>query len=273
MLLYCMMIVQIISESLPVSSSGHVVLASILAKKYDLVAANAQDIFSGQFAAFNDAIQLVNAFIIFIFFFSIWWQLIVKKPVSLQALSSKKLWIESIAPVIYFGFIADVVTLFFWKSDCGKYLHLPLTAGFVITMSALLSLRWNNEKKDINLWSPKNAFIVGFIQGLALLPGISRFASTVAALCWCGYKQNDAVAISFLLQMPLLIAGSLLGVIQLHDSQILITIQSFSFLVTLLFAAIVSYLALSFVYNLAESRKLYIFSWYMVVPIALSLLI
>ena len=126
-------------------------------------------------------------------------------------------WRKNIFPVIVFGVVADGVTFIFWI--CFNYLQLieqidlqlPLTCGFMITAAALWSVQYAREKLDNNIWSLRSAAIVGFVQGCALLSGISRFGTTFAALCWLGYSPRLAFSISFLVQWPLIVAGSLLG--------------------------------------------------------------
>ena len=55
-----------------------------------------------------------------------------------------------------------------------------------------------------------NAFVVGLIQGLAVLPGISRSGSTISTLKFMGVKNNNATTYSFLLSVPIIIGGIVL---------------------------------------------------------------
>ena len=58
--------------------------------------------------------------------------------------------------------------------------------------------------------SASNAFVVGLIQGLAVLPGISRSGSTISTLKFMGVKNNNATTYSFLLSVPIIIGGIVL---------------------------------------------------------------
>lgn len=258
-LFYFWMMIQIVGESLPISSSGHV----LLLQRY---MHSMQD-----FWAFDYLLQGVSAIIFLIYFFSAWWQLIINKPIKFSLLLDYNIWVKKLIPVFLFGIIVDSITFLLWYADVAHAIELPLVFGFMITAFALWSIKYTHEKKDVNIWSIKNGLILGVVQGCALFPGISRFGTTVAVLQSLGYPGRIAFAISFLVQWPLIVAGSLVGIYSLRDSYILEIIYSIPFLVSMVIAGCIAYAILCGMEKIVNKKLLWKFSYYMIIPIIIAL--
>lgn len=270
MLLYFWMMVQIICESLPISSSGHVVLLQQIFEKYN-VGGQADFVMNQNLWAFDYILQGISAIIILLYFFPSWWRLIVGKPLRISSLINAHLWLKTIPKVFIFGVVADGVTLVFWLLHIADRAQLPLAGGFMITAAALWSMQYAHEKKGIDVWSWKHALLVGFVQGCALLPGVSRFGTTVAVLQWLGYQGRVACAISFLIQWPLIVAGSLAGFYALQDQSIFKIMCSGQFLVIVVIAGYCAYKLLCWVNKLIDKNLLWKFSYYMIIPSIVAL--
>ncbi|MGZ6251267.1 MAG: undecaprenyl-diphosphate phosphatase [Candidatus Chromulinivorax sp.] len=266
MFLYFWMILQIIAENLPISSSGHVALL----QNYVQHASMTQNNFE-QLWAFDYVVQGVNAIIFLLYFFPFWWQLIVRKPITFGALFDKNLWLDTLPRVFLFGFVADFITVLFWYIDFPSKIDFPLSLGFFITGVILWSMRYTQEKKDIDIWSIGYAILLGLAQGTALFAGISRFALTVGILQWSGYTASTAFCISFLVAWPLLAAGSLLGLYKLDSHFLLSSFFCLPFFITMLTVALISYGVLWYVGTLVEKNKLWKFFYYMIIPIIFAL--
>lgn len=273
MVLYLWMILQIICESLPISSSGHICLQQkMIPNHYHLSSYAAVDL-----CAFDYLLQGLSATIIFCYFFQYWWQLIVQNNIVFSSLLQADLWIKRVPAVFIFGGIADAITFLFWKCICfekvGFFLFSDwyLAFGFLMTAIALWSLQYTTEKKDINIWDWRNGCVVGLAQAIALYPGISRFGLTITALQWRGYNRLQAFYISFLLQFPLILAGALYGFFMLENQEMLQIIVSWQFLILFMFVAVLSYRLLQLVGKIIEKNLLWKFSYYMIIPIFLAL--
>lgn len=264
MIFYWWATVQIIAENLPISSSGHVQLL------HQMFPAAIQEFGQIDLQAFDYFVQGANAFIFLIYFFSAWWQLVVGQSIAIRYLFSLQVWKENILPVMLFGLVADGLTVIMWLIDMADKIAIPLYVGFFITFCALISLRYSKEHAGVQIWSYKNAAAVGFAQGCSLFPGVSRFATTLAVLQWLGYEKFIAFAISFLLQWPLLMAGSLKGMLTLYDHQILQSLLTAPFLGVMVSATFVAYAVLVAVGHMVEKNSLWKFAGYMVFPIILA---
>lgn len=81
-----------------------------------------------------------------------------------------------------------------------------LLGGLVCTMGALLSLRFISSRVP-QLFGLKHAVVLSIVQMVALLPGVSRFATCYVAARWLGLREHKALRIAFLVEVPL-IAGA-----------------------------------------------------------------
>jgi len=258
---------QVIAESLPISSSGHIVLMHKMMHiffLYDPIMINTW--------AFDYFLQGVSAFVFLFYFFSSWWQLIVQRPLQISTLFSHDVWIKNIMPVILFGIAADGITFLLWLLNIDQIINVPLFIGFMITAGILWSSQFPVEKKDVQIWSVRNGFIVGFMQGCALLPGISRFGATFTALRWLGYRNHDAFSISFLIQWPLIVAGSLVGYKALSDLVAIQEIISLQFMILTLISAVIAYGLLYGMQKIIDKNLFWKFSYYMIIPISIAIL-
>jgi len=219
-------IVQGITEWLPVSSSGHLVIFNEL---FNL---------EGNLS-FYVMLHFATLLVLLIYF--------RKEILNLANLKNKKLYFILLAsiPIGFVGyFFHDFVESFFSS--------LLLVGLFLIINSMVLYLTKN--RKDGNKLNYKNTFIVGIAQMFSLLPGISRSGTTISASLLQNINKRDAINFSFLLGIPAFFGATL------------IEISNFSFNYTNLagFAAsfIVGYLSLMLLIKLIKENKFYIFSYY-----------
>jgi undecaprenyl-diphosphatase len=117
-----------------------------------------------------------------------------------------------------------------------------------------------NNTKTSGEVEVKDALFIGTMQGVALLPGVSRSGSTIAAGMLCGIKREDAVEYGFILGIPVIIAGALSEILDAHAESI--TVDIFPLIVGGLVAAVVGYLSIRLIKLLVVSDKFRIFAYY-----------
>jgi undecaprenyl-diphosphatase len=103
---------------------------------------------------------------------------------------------------------------------------------------------------------PVDALIIGFVQGMAIIPGISRSGSTIATALFLGIDREVAGRYSFLLSIPAILGALVLG-LDAEEMQTTISIEMI--LLGTLIAAIVGYLALKLLLGLVRRGQL---SWF-----------
>ena len=116
------------------------------------------------------------------------------------------------------------------------------------------------ELKNISL---KQALIVGFAQAFAILPGISRSGSTISAGVMSGIKREDAATFSFLLATPAICGAILLEILKIYKNGVAVQGQTLQLALAVIVSAIVSYGALKLLVNIVKKGKLIWFSWYL----------
>ena len=185
--------------------------------------------------------------------------------------------------IISWAFIADVVSVCVY--GFGKLLFKVggisptppvLLVGFCITMLLFVLLRWKDKNESGFSWIcsmrgwVNSALILGFVQGLALVPGISRFAITFVTACLLGYSPRRAFQASFVIFIPLVIAGFFVnGVGEFIKHPEWFKIFTPALMLTMVLSTIVAYLLFACAYRIALARKMYLFGFYMIVPIGL----
>ncbi len=129
--------------------------------------------------------------------------------------------------------------------------------------SALLFFadRHSDGKLSAEETTVKTALIIGIFQGIALVPGVSRSGSTISGAMFCGMKKEDAVEYSFILGIPIILAGALLSFIDMGKSggaDISVLPLAIGFVVS----AVTGYFAIRLVKWLIKTDRFKIFSIY-----------
>jgi undecaprenyl-diphosphatase len=84
-----------------------------------------------------------------------------------------------------------------------------LGVGFLISTALLVSTRWATPGEAPSL-APWGAILVGVVQGLSVMPGVSRSGATIAAALWMGVRRDRAFELSMLMSLPAVLGAVLL---------------------------------------------------------------
>lgn len=106
-----------------------------------------------------------------------------------------------------------------------------------------------------------DALIIGFFQGIALLPGVSRSGSTISGGLIAGMKREEAVEYSFILGIPVIIAGALSEIMDITPSAA-DSISVVPLLIGMVTAAVAGYFAIALINWLMKTDKFGIFAVY-----------
>lgn len=249
--LYLFIILQIVAESFPISSSGHTTLFSYVASHFGC---RLPEVVSTVW--FNHLLHLPTVLIVMLFFEKQWTSLVC------HPLRYKKIIIRLVGLV----FIADAITvLFYGFFKCVGVHWFPLGVGFLITAFLLFSLRYcpQGTRTHSLLFI---ASILGLVQGIALLPGISRFAATYVGARWLSIDAQKSLYLSWLLQWPLIVVGSLHGLVGLYLYGLSPTLLQPTLWLVILGASIAAWYGLCLVYHMVRTHQLYKWSLYMLIP-------
>ena len=175
-------IVQGITEFLPVSSSGHLVLFQELIPS-----------FTQPGALFDVVLHLGTVCAVLIFF--------RKKLVGLV----KKYWLAFIVGTIPAGLVGILL-----QDQIEALFTNVRFVGLALLFTALFNFATDRIKTDKRKLVNKNALVIGVFQALAIIPGISRSGSTIFAGVNSGIEKERAAEFSFLLSIPAILGANVL---------------------------------------------------------------
>jgi len=251
---FILICVQIILESFPVSSSGHLILMEIFFKMFSL--GSCAMISSNEIL--SHFLHGPTAIVLAIFFFDRWMFLIK---------NIKTCW-SYILKIIGLAFVADLATFFLFllfhyvvNISC-----FPVGIGFLISLFFLLSLKFCKKEK-YSVLTFKKALLIGIIQGMAFLPGVSRFGTTFVAGCWLGLSPKKSFEFSFAILWPLVFAGFLKSLVKLFNVNFVVQniyLFDFNILLCIVISSIISLLALHLVRFLALTNRLWWISFFLI---------
>lgn len=249
-------IIQGITEWLPISSTGHLILANEIPF---LNINNISGISDGFFDMFLVVIQLASIFAVILIYFK------KLNPITTKGLKKETmtLWYKVIIGVIP----AAVIGLLFDDFIESKMNNAYVVASTLILYGIFFIIIENRNKKptieSIDTLSYKTAFLIGVFQILALIPGTSRSGSTILGATLLGTKRVVAAEFSFFLAIPVMFGASFLKLIK----------YGFSFTQTELFilaigfitSFIVSLFAIKFLVGYIKKHSFKSFGYYRIV--------
>ncbi len=188
-------IVEGLTEFLPVSSTGHLILASTLLN------------FTGEKAAtFNVVIQLGAILAVVVLYWPRFWGLLVPDPkLRFAGLRGIYLLIITSIPACVLGLAAH--------STIKRYLFTPETVLLALVVGAICMIFVERRKVEpefmtLDDMNPKLAFGIGCFQCLALWPGFSRSAATIMGGMLLGAKRQLSAEYSFIAAVPIMVAAT-----------------------------------------------------------------
>ena len=247
-------IIQGLTEPLPISSSGHLVLFKNLFNANMLNDVNFEIVVNfGSFLAIlfifrKDVLRLIQGFFGYIF----------DKKNRKKFAQDFKYCLLIIMGSIPVG-IAGL--LFKDKIDSWSGNMTLLGCAFLITSLMLFLVRKaNGKKKDYDI-TVKDAIIIGLLQMVALTPGISRSGTVLVGCLLCGISRESSLRYTFMLYFPVSVASMGLGVVDLFQDGNLSNLL-LPYTLGMIAACIVTYFSYRCLSSLVKRGKLWKFSVY-----------
>lgn len=245
-------LIQGLTEFIPVSSSGHLVIAqSFLEIREEQI-------------LFNVILHIGTLIPIFIIFWSD-----IKDIILLKKEKRKETFYILLA-IIPTGIIGILFEDFFENLFANAYLtaFMLIITGLILYVTEKIE-NGKKEVEDLKFWQP---LLVGLAQGAAIIPGISRSGTTIAASLFQGLNREAAARFSFLMSIPVIGGAGLLQALKVFESgefNLDLTIVISGFL-----AAVVSgYFAIKILLKVLAENKLNYFSYYCWLVAAVVILI
>ncbi len=235
-------LVQGLTEFLPVSSSGHLVIFQHLLKVQEPP------------LTFDTLVHLGTLIPVFIIF---WKDIadIINRPFSRLPL----LIVVGCIPAAVMGIGLEPMFEKAFESLLVVGIGLLITGGILVLSEKVAAS--NIRNKNWSTMTAWDALLIGVMQGIAITPGISRSGSTIAGSLLRGLDREYAARFSFLLSIPAILGASLL---QLKDlpAGAFDGLNWLPYVIGPAIAAVSGYIAIKLVLRFLRSGRLSVFSYY-----------
>ncbi|MCL2372193.1 MAG: undecaprenyl-diphosphate phosphatase [Defluviitaleaceae bacterium] len=234
-------LVQGVAEFLPISSSGHLaVLQTVFGlEEPDLT--------------FDIVVHIGSLIAIMLCFWKDIWA-ILKKPFGRMT----GLLIVGTIPAAIGGILFRHAIENYFRAGIWLAVAFTLT-GFIMLLADKFSQSSKEGRAEITFL---DAALIGLAQGFALLPGISRSGSTIAAALGRGVKREAAVKFSFMLAIIAIGGAGLLEAVQVYRGEVTTNVAAPQMIIGFVVSLVVGYLSIKLLLKLIESCKLKYFSFY-----------
>lgn len=239
-------LVQGLTEFLPVSSSGHLVLFQ------KLMGFNAPELL------FDISVHVGTLFaVLMVFRVDIHSMLRGLWASDLDARQGRRLLL-----LVIVGSIPTAIIGLAFKDTFEALFNSASAVGVALIVTGLLLMATHyakNAARGIEQTGWGSALIIGVAQGLAITPGISRSGATIATGLLLGVNREVAARFSFVLSIPAILGAMLL---QIKDLETPAQINWTPFIIGAVVAAITGYIALKLLLKVVRRGRLHWFAYY-----------
>lgn len=246
--LFFLGLVQGLTEFLPVSSSGHLVLFSKL--------------FGVEEELFVSILLHVATLLsILVVYRKDVWQMI-RHPFSKQTMMIVVATIPTcliclaLMPIIKLSFTGTILPICF------------LVSAILLMLSENYS-----KKKQTSPISYKSAFWIGVSQGFAVFPGVSRSGTTISAGLFAGNKKEDVAKFSFLMSIPIILLSLVMEIAEIAINGMTIKTSAVGMIIAFVTAFLVGIFAIKTMMKVTQKAKLRYFSYYLILLSVISLFV
>ncbi len=240
-------IVEGLTEFLPISSTGHLILAGSLL-----------GLEGAKFKVFEIAIQTGAIFAVIL----VYWQKIHSTIVALPRQPKAR----RLALNVLIGFLPAVVLGLLFGSLIKAHLFTPVIVATTFIVGGFIIL-WAEKRapgsvsvEHVDDMTPMDALKVGLVQCFAMIPGTSRSGATIIGGMLLGLSRKAATDFSFFLAIPTLIGA---GAYSLYKERALLSSADIPlFAVGLVFSFISAWLCVRWLLRYISSHSFVPFAWY-----------
>lgn len=174
--------------------------------------------------------------------------------------------IAAFIPTALVGFLMyKVIKNVFFASPLVMIGIFMLVGVIFIAYEMFIQKKQDYLHKSLSEFTYKEAILIGFIQALAVMPGVSRAGAVIVGMMLLRFKRDEAARFSFLLSVPTIFAAS--GYDLLKMRHVLLSSQGNMLLLLVGFvsAFISSYFVVKWFIQYLQKHSLAIFGWYRII--------
>jgi undecaprenyl-diphosphatase len=248
-------IIQGLTEFLPISSSGHLVIVPYLL---------GWDIPPTEAFIFNVLIQVATLLAVIVYF---WSDLLKIGQAWVLGLLHKAPFQDPLARLGWYLILATLpagVIGLALKNVVEQAFASPAATAFFLLATAFMlwvAERVGKRTRSLDSLNWKDALWIGFAQALAIFPGLSRSGATITGGMTRDLKRPEAARFSFLLSIPIMLAAGLVASLDLVKLPNLTSLLP-TFIPGFIAAALVGYLSIRWLLGYLGRRPLYVFALY-----------
>lgn len=251
-------VVQGLTEFLPVSSTGHLLLTQeilgIDEKQFGLQ-------FDASIHLGTLAAVLLYFRLTFVSLIKAWFQSVAARRWDVTT-QSKLAWL------LILGTIPAGIIGFLIQSEAEDAVRSPALVAVMLllfTLPMLAAERYGSQARDVDDASVKDALFLGVAQSIALIPGVSRSGITISAAMFDGFKREQAAVFTFLLAAPITAAAGLKQVFDIARGDTQGDTQVTVIAAGVVTSFIVGFAAIAFLIPYLRINRLNVFAAYRVV--------
>jgi undecaprenyl-diphosphatase len=259
-------IVQGITEFLPISSSGHLII---------IPSAFGWEEFTNNLT-FDVALHVGTALAVVIFFWGDWIRIL--KSFLKNAPSPKRILADydsKFLIMIAVGSIPAAIVGLLFEDVIEEKIREPqivIATLFLFALILWLAEKVGSKKREITSLSFKDAVFVGIAQAISLIPGVSRSGVTISAGLFSGMSRESAARFSFLLSTPAIVGAGILRIKDLFEGGT-VDLSLLTIVVGVVTSALVGWLAIKYLLKYVLTHDYNIFVWYRIAIALVALLI
>ena len=257
-------IIEGITEWLPISSTGHLILAENFLKF--------QNVSPDFFDMFEVVIQLGAILAVVVLYFKQIWPL--KREKNKHNKNGKIVWDKKILTLwgkILVACIPAAIVGLLFDDVLNKYLYNSWVVATMLILVGIAFIVIENKKKgmnarvkDITELTYKDALIIGLFQLIAaIFPGTSRSGATIIGALLIGVSRTVAAEYTFFLAIPVMFGASLLKIVKFGFA--FTGTEIVALLVGMIVAFLVSIFVIKFLMNYIKKHDFKVFGWYRIV--------
>jgi undecaprenyl-diphosphatase len=250
-------IVEGITEWLPISSTGHMLLVDELLHLENYVS-------EAFYSFFLVAIQLGAVLAVVVLYFNKLNPFSPKKS-NEEKKSTWRIWILVLIGIIPAALVGIPLDDWLEENLYGFAVIAIALIAYGILFIVIERLRKGKENKTerIEDMSLKTALLVGCFQVLSLIPGTSRSGSTILGGMILGVSRTAAAEFSFFMALPVMLGASLIRGLKFVLAGVTVTALEIAvLLVGVIVAFLVSYIAIRFLMSFVKKHSFEVFGWY-----------
>ena len=248
-------IIEGVTEFLPISSTGHLTIAQ------KLMGMSLED---QSLLAFTAVIQIGAIIAAIIYFWDDIWRVLGAWWAGLWAAEKRKKFDYKYGWAIIIGSVPIALVGLLFKDEIETVLRsLWFVAIGLIVWSGVMWLadRYGKATRPEKSTTWKDALIIGAVQVLSLIPGVSRSGATMSAGLLRGFDRVAATKLSFFLGIPALVAAGALQAVTQYQ-HIADGVGWFNTLLATVVSFLVGYAAIAWLLKFVASNDFSLFIWY-----------